>query len=248
MTAQIAERLRYQGEDVAMYTNPLDNFFAMGGVKPRFELTSTALWRGYVGTWEIVDDRLYLIELNGRLVGGADASLATFFPDFPDRVFANWYSGTIRIPQGKQLKYVHMGYDSAFERDLYFELERGVVVASCVRHNGIADSESPTESYEIAAKTTLPRDDTFDMGVSDSAVHEISGTPRSYEEYEAQGGAKGTEVVDEDSRKRGILRSVNDEIFDLRKQRMLSGDLSVRNQKRLEDLRAVREQLQCELK
>ena len=50
MTAQIAERLRYQGDDVAMCTNPLSDYFAMGGTNPRFESNCTALWRGYVGS------------------------------------------------------------------------------------------------------------------------------------------------------------------------------------------------------
>ena len=31
MTAHIAERLRYLGDDVAMCTNPLSDYFAMGG-------------------------------------------------------------------------------------------------------------------------------------------------------------------------------------------------------------------------
>ena len=67
MTAQIAERLNYKGEVVAMCTNPLDDYFAMGGSRPRFEFNCTALWRGYVGSWEIVDYRLYLMGLNGTL-------------------------------------------------------------------------------------------------------------------------------------------------------------------------------------
>lgn len=157
MTAQIPERLRYQGEDVAMCTNPLSDYFTLGGVNPRFESNCTALWRGYVGSWEIVDDHLYLIGLNGTLEGGADASLATIFPDYPDRVFAHWYSGTIRIPQGKQLEYVHMGYGSTFERDLFLDIERGVVVATRVRHNGTAKSEDAPEGYEVGAMTVFPR-------------------------------------------------------------------------------------------
>ena len=80
MTAQIAERLHYQGDDVAMCTNPLGDYFAMGGVNPRFESNCTALWRGYVCSWEVVDDRLYLISLNGTLEGGADATLAEKLP------------------------------------------------------------------------------------------------------------------------------------------------------------------------
>ena len=104
-----------------------------------------------------MSDRLYLIGLNGTLEGGAEASLATIFPDFPDRVFAHWYSGTIRIPQGKQLEYVHMGYGSTFERDLFLDIERGVVVATRVRHNGTAESENAPEGYEVGAMTVFPR-------------------------------------------------------------------------------------------
>lgn len=157
MTAQIAERLRYEGEDVAMCTNPLNDYFAMGGVNPRFERASTALWRGYVGSWEIVNERLYMVGLAGTLESGVEASLATIFPDHPDRVFAHWYTGTIRIPQGKRLEYVHMGYGSTFERDLFLDIEKGVVIATRVRHNGTADSENASEGYQVGAMTVFPR-------------------------------------------------------------------------------------------
>lgn len=157
MTAQFAERLLYQGKEVAMCTNPLGDYFAMGGYTPRFESNCTALWRGYVGRWEIVDERLYLIELHGTLEDGTEASVATIFPDFPDRVFAHWYSGTIRIPQGMLLDYVHMGYGSTYERDLFLDIERGVVVATRLQHNGAADSDDVPEGYEIGAVTVFPR-------------------------------------------------------------------------------------------
>jgi hypothetical protein len=157
MTAQIAEKLLYQGEQVAMCTNPLSDYFAMGGFNPRFESMSTALWRGYVGGWEIVDDRLYLVSLDGTLEDGTDATLETVFPGFPDRVFAHWYSGTVRIPQGKQLEYVHMGYASKFEQDLFLEIERGVVVATRVRQNGVAESDQAPEGYSVGAMTVFPR-------------------------------------------------------------------------------------------
>jgi hypothetical protein len=157
MTAQIAEKLLYQGERVAMCTNPLNDYFVMGGFNPRFESTSTALWRGYVGSWEIVADRLYLVDLSGTLEDGSDATLETVFPGFPDRVFAHWYSGTVRIPQGKQLEYVHMGYASKFERDLFLDIERGVVVSTRVSQNGVAEFEDAPKSYSVGAMTIYPR-------------------------------------------------------------------------------------------
>jgi hypothetical protein len=50
MTAQFSERLHYNGEDLPMCTNPLSDYFAMGGINPGFESNCSALWRGYVGS------------------------------------------------------------------------------------------------------------------------------------------------------------------------------------------------------
>jgi hypothetical protein len=51
VTAQIGERLRDQGEDMTMATEPLETYFALGGERPSFGFVSTALWRGHVGRW-----------------------------------------------------------------------------------------------------------------------------------------------------------------------------------------------------
>lgn len=47
MTAQIGENLRYQGKSVTMATEPLESYFSLGGAHPGFEVSSTALRRGY---------------------------------------------------------------------------------------------------------------------------------------------------------------------------------------------------------
>ena len=166
MTAQIPERLLYQGQTWSMCANPLDDYFAFGGVSPGFRWDCTALWRGYVGLWEIQNDRLYLLELNGTLQDGSAASLATVFPDYPERVFAHWYSGALRIPQGRLLKYVHMGFGSSYERDLLLEIERGVLVASRVQHNGTARSEGDGEGYQTGGMTLFPPERVSDRGAS----------------------------------------------------------------------------------
>lgn len=43
---KLAERLRYNGKDLSMCTNPLSDYFGMGGQDPGFEFSCTALWRG----------------------------------------------------------------------------------------------------------------------------------------------------------------------------------------------------------
>jgi|CryBogDrversion2_7_1035282.scaffolds.fasta_scaffold24592_2 hypothetical protein len=155
MTAQITEKLIYEGERYAMCTNPLDVYLSLSDLGIEFESTSTALWRGYVGTWEIKDDRLYLIKLNGTLNGGSEADLETVFPGYPNRVFAHWFSGEVRIPQGKILNYVHMGYGSTYERDLLITIADGVVTRSTVQENGVSDDPAAKEGYSIGAMTNF---------------------------------------------------------------------------------------------
>ncbi len=156
MTAQIAETIIYQGQRFSMYTEPLGDYFLMCGDRPDFKCSCTALWRGYVGTWEIVDSRLYLVNLHGELESGGEACVATIFPDYPDRVFAHWYSRTIRIPQGKLLNYVHMGYGSTYEQDLFLEIEKGVIRNTRVRQNGQADGDNGPVGYGISGMTVFP--------------------------------------------------------------------------------------------
>lgn len=137
-----------------MLSTPLNQFVSLGGHVPDFEVTSTALWRGYIGTWEIKCDRLYLIELHGTLKGGERASLGTVFPGFDSRVFAHWYSGSIRLPQGKQIEYVHMGFQSRFEKDLMLDIHRGVL-QGCRELIGVADTKNAQEGYLVGAMTTF---------------------------------------------------------------------------------------------
>lgn len=156
MTAQISESLLLDGEKVPMMATPLNQYFALGGSRPNFSATSSALWRGYRGSWEILDDRLYLVALQGTVSGGKTVTQEDIFPDFAERAFAHWYSGEIRIPRGKLLEYVHGGFGSQFEQDLILTLDRGVVVNRHVIHNGTAP-EGASEGYAPAAMTVFPK-------------------------------------------------------------------------------------------
>lgn len=157
MTAQIPETLHWEGRQVPMCTEPLDDYFTLVGTKPRFAVTCTALWRGYVGEWEIRDGRLYLVGISATLAEGQEATLESIFPGFPDRVFAHWYSGILRIPQGKLLEYFHGGFGSVYETDLLVDVEDGVLKGTRERRNGVSEDPEAAEGYEVAAMTTLPR-------------------------------------------------------------------------------------------
>ena len=165
MTAQTPDRIRFRprGATHPLCENPLDSFLRDRGLrKTRGGMMSTANWRGYVATWLLQRDRLWLtaISSNGLIVdrrqseaeaeADADADVPgeldgrPFTVDglFPDEdrppetpVFAEWYSGELRIPEGEMIQYVHGGYGTTYERDRLILIERGRFVRSWVRKN-----------------------------------------------------------------------------------------------------------------
>jgi len=137
MTSQTRERLLYKGQDYGMATEPLEQYLkTRNDIHINNGIIDTGCRRGYVGSWEIRDNRLFLIGLKGI---GEEIDERVTFPEkrkidlnyiFPneERVFASWFSGHIRLEIGELLKYVHLGYESIHEKDLVLTLENGVIV------------------------------------------------------------------------------------------------------------------------
>lgn len=126
MTAQVHENLILDGQKTSMaFCPPLpENDSRVVELKDdeiddSNIIFSTACWRQYVGTWEIKDNKFYLVNLEGKF------KLAEKTP-----IFANWFTGTLRIPQGEMLHYVHMGYGSVYEHEMHIKIENGIVTKS----------------------------------------------------------------------------------------------------------------------
>ena len=126
MTAQAHERLIFNGNETSMAAEPL-NQYLQNRNDIKFISPSTACWRGYHGQWEIKDSKLYLIGLKAYIEGYREVGLNYLFPE-QKQVFANWFNGEIRIPQGEMLEYVHMGYASLYDSDLFLVIENGILV------------------------------------------------------------------------------------------------------------------------
>lgn len=141
MTAQVAERLIYGEKEISLFSNPLSLFLKETGIS--FESPHTACWRGYVGTWEIIDtlgtERLYLVGLSAHKTYEKIVGVSDVFPGY-DKVFAHWFTGELRCPQGALLDYVHGGYASTYEYDLLMEFKQGVLVNKHAKYN-----EAPNE-------------------------------------------------------------------------------------------------------
>lgn len=157
MTAQAAERLKYKGDELMMCSCPLGGYLISSPKEWSFAAWSSACWRGYIGRWEVIDGRLYLTELNGDLKSGESVTLETMFPGYADGVFAHWFSGTVRCPQGKLLNYIHGGFASTYEKDLFLEFKSGVLVSENTVVNGVAE-EGASEGYALAGFTVFGKE------------------------------------------------------------------------------------------
>jgi hypothetical protein len=100
--------------------------------RPPFVRTTTACHRSYVGTWEIRDGTLWLVGIDGLIEtahGIVEADLETALPWVKGALPASWVSDRLRCPEGRLVNYVHAGYASQYERDRFFDFERGRLVA-----------------------------------------------------------------------------------------------------------------------
>ena len=127
MTAQVHEKLILDGVETSIaFCPPLPyghpRIIQADDGKAAIE--STNCWRGYIGTWEIKDRKIFLIELkrNFKILG-------------EEPIFADWFTGILRIPRGKKIHHVHMGFGSIYEQELHIKIENGVVIKSRVVDN-----------------------------------------------------------------------------------------------------------------
>ncbi len=131
-TSQIPEVLVYGGAANDMYSTPLEAFFSADNPKPRLfyeRPSSTACWRGYVGTWKIEGGELYLVALREGYPRTDPIPLDKVNPQWVSPVRATWFTGTIRIGKGKVLM-GGMGFSEKRETDVLLEIKNGEVVST----------------------------------------------------------------------------------------------------------------------
>ena len=166
MTAQVPDIIRFAGATYALTSNPLESLFEHGHRRPAFVAESTANWRGYVAHWEVEDDALFLVGLHAQVFRpleekspgklGADElqefSLENLFPGRCGRICASWFTGTLRIPYGRLVKYVHVGYQSRYERYVMLDVESGRLVRTAI----VSDAQQQRQGAD-ARLGKLPR-------------------------------------------------------------------------------------------
>lgn len=135
-TAQSPDKIYYNNKEYALLTNPLEKYFEKNDDKrPKDGIVSSALWRGYVATFEIVEDQLFVKDIQIKIWD--ETSEKTAWKSVIDEVFpkieqrkVGWFNGFLTLPYGKQINYVHMGYGSTYENYVLIEIEKGKSIKS----------------------------------------------------------------------------------------------------------------------
>ena len=105
------------------------------GLRQEPDVMSRALWRGYVATFEIQDNQLFVndisIEVDDTLNGSDKtkwiSALNQVFPG-QKQIKVDWMTGLLVIPNGKLVNYVHMGYASTYKNYIILEIDKGNLV------------------------------------------------------------------------------------------------------------------------
>jgi hypothetical protein len=137
-TAQYPDKIIIKGEEKFLFSNPLESYFEDNPDKrPQREdmIVSSALWRGYVATFEITNNELYVIDVEIQISHDSIEKHNFKLISVYNEVFLNseptkvdWLNGLLVIPYGEQIKYVHMGYGSTYAYYTLLEIQKGNLI------------------------------------------------------------------------------------------------------------------------
>jgi hypothetical protein len=91
-TIQEPDILLYNGREYRIWEEPMEIFFEQFPEK-RPEWSRTNLWRGYVATFEIIQNELWVIDIKNS----QNISIINEILDGRDRMKIDWYNGTLHF-------------------------------------------------------------------------------------------------------------------------------------------------------
>jgi len=146
MNTQLKEILVYQCKEYAMACDPLDQYFSNLKSPPQFFTTLKANERGYLGTWTIRKNALYLTAFIGMLDNNEEITLEQLFPG-KQVVFAEWFDGDIVLNQGKLLRLKTENSPAFYEKDLHLEFAKGRLINTYVVENSLEQLSGFDEDF-----------------------------------------------------------------------------------------------------
>lgn len=126
-TEQVPDYLFYKNKKLVLntgwaYPSPLQTYYYQNNIEYSFIVLSTANYRGHVAYWEIIDNKLFLkeIQIRDSLYKPEKYSVKSESGGLrPDgAVFADWFSGIIGCQQDKDSYYFHIRYGEIIDAQI----------------------------------------------------------------------------------------------------------------------------------
>lgn len=165
-TGQITEKITDNGVSRQMATCLLERDSAtFARLKDRLpdRMTSTALYRNYIGCWKISGDSLFLDSiLVPDLTSSGIRYKALPVDDIygarrtPSGYFADWVTDTLRVVSGEIVRYVHAGWASVWAQEDYVTVRNGVVERRTADHNRRVN---PVKNFQEAIQKAVSEAD-----------------------------------------------------------------------------------------
>ena len=135
-TVQHKDILCYDGETYGLKDYYLEDYFEKHPKKkPKTEISSTALWRGYIATYTVYDNQIYLTDLQIQVQDKSSNEIfatkwKSVFKDFSpnsDRFLIKWINDLILLPIGVPIDYED-GYGITHSQYEIIEIKNGIIV------------------------------------------------------------------------------------------------------------------------
>ena len=135
-TIQYKDFLCYDGINYALKSYYLEDYFEKNAERrPKSEIQSSALWRGYVAIFTVFDNEIYLTDLKIQVQDkSSDELFATtwksVFNDFSpncDRFLINWIDDLVLLPIGEPNEYED-DYGITHNQYELLEIKNGTVI------------------------------------------------------------------------------------------------------------------------
>lgn len=171
-TGQSAERIFIDGEEWELLGCPieLDSLLSEKVQEhvPKDIIFSTGCYRGYIGTWELKDNRLYLRSLSFDVFDGANpldnAILESIFEPYctDEGILASWVTATLRVGRGECITHIDEGFYRNYEQESLLTIHTGTLANKKEYRNYVKKGVSWDDiekSLQIAFPAKLLRKD-----------------------------------------------------------------------------------------
>lgn len=181
MSSQSSEYFIYQNKGYnGVYSEPLEGYLQKNNLTKEFVGISSTCWRGYHGTWQIYDAKLYLISFSGSIRVNKDddsnihVGLDYLFPNQKE-VFAEWYSGEVKLV--KKIKLTGDDhFDTVYRKETFLKFNDGVLIESKIVRNHISFYDRIPRYLKLIYESDSDDDLTF-HDKEDSLLNKKSSKP-----------------------------------------------------------------------